>query len=88
MINLWLKEYILPTLKKGDVIVMDNTSFHKSQETRDIIKNAECFVLFLSPYSPHLYPVEKLWANIKQAWKYEISRELDRILISSDFIWN
>ena len=67
---------------------MDNTSFHKSQETRDIIKNAECFVLFLPPYPPHLNPIEKLWANIKQAWKYEISGELDRILISSDFIWN
>ena len=88
MINLWLKDHILPTLKKIEVIVMDNTSFHKSQETRDIIKNTECFVLFLPPYSPHLYPVEKLCVNIKQARKYELSRELDRILISSDFIWN
>lgn len=88
MINLWLKDHILPTLKKGSVIVMDNASFHKSQETRDIIKDAECFVLFLPPYSPHLNPIEKLWANIKQSWKYEPSGELDRILISSDFKWN
>jgi transposase len=50
--------------------------------------NNKLIAPILPPYSPHLNPIEKLWANIKQAWKYEISGELDRILISSDFIWN
>jgi len=86
--NAWLRDHLLPELKKGSVIVMDNASFHKSQETRDIIKAAGCFVLFLPPYSPHLNPIEKLWANIKQAWKYDLSNSLENILVSSDFIWN
>ena len=35
--NVWLKDHLLPELKPGSVIVMDNAAFHKSQETRDII---------------------------------------------------
>jgi transposase len=86
--NVWFKDHLLPVLRKGSVIVMDNASFHKSQETRDIIKDAGCFVLFLPPYSPHLNPIEKLWANIKRAWKYDLSHSLENILVSLDFIWN
>lgn len=86
--NVWLKHHLLPELKPGSVIVMDNASFHKSQETRDILKNAGHFVLFMPPYSPHLNPIEKLWANIKQAWKYQINGSLEDILISRKYIWN
>lgn len=86
--NIWFKDHLLPELKKGSVIVMDNASFHKSQETRHIIKEAGCFVLFLPPYSPHLNPIEKLWANIKRAWKYKAEHSLENILVSSNYIWN
>ena len=88
VMNIWLKDHLLPELRRGSVIVMDNASFHKSVETREIIKAVGCFVLFLPPYSPHLNPIEKLWANIKRAWKYEPTNSLDNILVSSDFIWN
>ncbi len=67
---------------------MDNASFHKSQETKEIIKKAGCFVLFLTPYSLHLNPIEKLWANIKRAWKYDIRNSIENILVSSNYIWN
>ena len=50
--NVWLKDHLLPELNPGSVIIMDNAAFHKSQETRDIIKESGCFVLFLPPYSP------------------------------------
>ena len=86
--NAWLKDHLLPILKRGSVIVMDNAAFHKSRETRQIIKDAGCFALFLPPYSPHLNPIEKLWANIKRAWKYEPQNTLENILVSSNYIWN
>lgn len=86
--NAWLKDHLLPELKRGSVIVMDNATFHKSIETRQIIKKAGCFALFLPPYSPHLNPIEKLWANIKRAWKYEPNGSLENILTSSNYIWN
>jgi transposase len=88
VMNVWLDDHLLPTLKKGSVIVMDNAAFHKSIETRDIIKRHGCFALFLPPYSPHLNPIEKLWANIKRAWKYEPNNNLQNILISSNYFWN
>lgn len=86
--NTWLEEHLLPSLKPQSVIVMDNATFHKSQETRDIIKQAGCYVLFLPPYSPHLNPIEKLWANIKRAWKYDLDHSLENIIISRKYIWN
>lgn len=88
VMNVWLEKHLLPELKPGSVIVMDNATFHKSQETRDIIKKAGHFVLFLPPYSPHLNPIEKLWANIKRAWKYDLTHSLENILISRKYLWN
>ena len=99
MMNVWLEDHLLPKLKKGSVIVIhasptapqdavDNATFHKSIETRDIIKQHGCFALFLPPYSPHLNPIEKLWANIKRAWKYEQNNNLQNIFTSSNYIWN
>ena len=84
--NEWLTVHLLKSLKAGSVIVMDNASFHKSVETRKIIRKAGHYALFLPPYSPHLNPIEKLWANIKRAWRYH--NDLEYILTSIDFIWN
>ncbi len=86
--NTWLEKELAPLLHDNHIVIMDNATFHKSQETRDIIKAAGCFVLFLPPYSPQLNPIEKLWANIKRAWKYEPQHSLDNILVSSNYIWN
>jgi transposase len=69
LFNEWLKVFLLPTLKKGSIIVLDNASIHKSQKTIELAQEAECKLLFLPPYSPHLNPIEKLWGNIKRAWK-------------------
>jgi transposase len=63
--NDWLSEHLLPLLKPGTVIVMDNARFHKSDDTRKFIEKAKCRLLFLPPYSPHLNPIEKLWGNMK-----------------------
>lgn len=45
---------------------MDNAAFHKSQNTRAIIEEAGCGLIFLPPYSPDLNPIEKFWANLKK----------------------
>jgi transposase len=45
---------------------MDNAAFHKHQRTRESIEAAGCFLLYLSPYSPDLNPIEKFWANLKR----------------------
>lgn len=58
--NQWLLHMLLPGLVTGSVIMMDNAAFHKSAETIEIIEDAGCIPLFLSPYSPDLNPIEKL----------------------------
>ena len=63
--NTWLKEVLVPNLKPGQVLILDNASFHKSAESKKIIKNVGCDILFLPPYSPDLNPIEKYRANLK-----------------------
>jgi len=65
LFNMWLEKVCIPELKPGDVLILDNASFHKSARTIEIVQKAECEVLFLPPYSPDLNPIEKFWANFK-----------------------
>ena len=52
---LWIKEILIPTLKKGNIVVLDNVSFHK--DGRRLLKKAGCGLCYLSPYSPDLNPI-------------------------------
>jgi transposase len=63
--NQWLKHILVPELKAGQVVILDNASFHKSLKTKQIIEDAGCRILYLPPYSPDLNPIEKLWSNLK-----------------------
>ncbi len=63
--NIWLEKTLLPNLKKGMTIIMDNASFHKSSRTRELIEKAGCRLLFLPPYSPDLNPIENVWHVVK-----------------------
>ena len=47
------------------VLVIDNSSFHKSKKVTDLVEQAGCRVIFLPPYSPDLNPIEHHWAAIK-----------------------
>lgn len=72
----WVKEFLIPSLSKRTVIVMDNASFHKNQSILDTIKEAGHIIEFLPPYSPDLNPIEHKWAE-KKAFrrKYRCSVE-------------
>lgn len=83
--NAWLEQHLLPELKTGSVIVLDNAAFHKSRETRHLIYAAGCRLLFLPPYSPHLNPIEKLWANIKRAWSYAADTTINDFIKSCQY---
>ena len=74
LFNFWLEDFLLPALGSGYTIVMDNAAFHKSENTRILIENAGCKLLFLPPYSPDLNPIEKFWANLKSRIRKSIKR--------------
>lgn len=64
--NDWFENTLIPELKDGDVIIMDNARFHSKTELAKIAARNGTTVIFLPPYSPDLNPIEKLWANIKR----------------------
>ena len=63
--NMWLRRCLIPSLKVGQTVIMDNASFHKSKETRELIEGAGCNLVFLPPYSPDFNPIEQTWAILK-----------------------
>lgn len=62
----FVEQVLVPQLRSGDVVVMDNLSSHKRARTRQLIEAAGGRVLFLPPYSPDLNPIEMVFAKIKQ----------------------
>jgi len=61
----YVREVLLPALKAGDIVVMDNLSPHKSDDTLKLIVEAGAQVLFLPAYSPDFNPIEMMWSKIK-----------------------
>lgn len=63
--NTWLEEMLLPLLIPGQMIILDNATFHKSEKIRNLIENVECELKYLPPYSPDLNQIEHQWFPIK-----------------------
>ena len=61
----WLKQELCPTLKVGDVVVMDNLSSHKIEGVKEAIESVGAKVLYLPPYSPDFNPIEMVFAKLK-----------------------
>ena len=61
----YVEKVLCPTLRMGDIVVMDNLSPHKSERTLNLIQTAGAQVLFLPAYSPDLNPIEKMWSKVK-----------------------
>ena len=62
----YVKQFLVPTLKPGDVVIMDNLSSHKSAAVRKAIRKAGARLFFLPPYSPDLNPIEQVFAKLKR----------------------
>ena len=75
----FVKNCLLKTLKKGQIVFLDNAKFHKPKIIQELIKSADAKVVFLPPYSPDLSPIEKMWSKIKHYIKKSAPRN------SSDF---
>ena len=61
----FLDHVLVPALKPGDVVVMDNLAAHKVAAVREKVEAAGATVLYLPPYSPDLNPIEKMWSKVK-----------------------
>lgn len=61
----YLEDVLCPTLKRGQVVVMDNLSSHKGERVRELIEGKGCELVYLPPYSPDFNPIEQAFSKLK-----------------------
>ena len=61
----WVEQELAPTLKKDDIVILDNLSSHKVAGVRDAIEAQGAKLEYLPPYSPDLHPIEQVFAKLK-----------------------
>jgi transposase len=61
----YLEHVLAPTLRAGQVVVMDNLSAHKGERVRELIEGRGCELIYLPPYSPDFNPIEEAFAKLK-----------------------
>lgn len=66
LFNSWFEQQLLPALRPGDVVILDNASFHKDPELQIMAEAYGVRLIYLPAYSPDLNPIEKFWANLKR----------------------
>jgi len=75
----YVHQVLAPTLKPGDVVIMDNLAAHKSTPIRDAIEAVGARLLFLPPYSPDLNPIENAFAKLKAMLRKAAARSIDQL---------
>lgn len=75
----WVKQFLVPTLKAGDIVVMDNLSSHKVEGVWEAIEAVGARLEYLPPYSPDLNPIEKAFAKLKALLRKYGERTVKRL---------
>ena len=74
-------EYVLvPTLRPGDIVILDNLASHKNKAALELIEQAGAKARFLPAYSPDFNPIEKMWSKIKQILRSLKARTQEALL--------
>jgi transposase len=75
----FVEQVLVPDLRQGDVVIMDNLSSHKRQRIRELIEDAGARLVFLPAYSPDLNPIEMVFSKIKQLLRSLACRTRDAL---------
>lgn len=76
---IYVEQVLVPTLRSGDVVVMDNLSAHKRPRVSELIERAGATVLYLPPYSPDFNPIEMIWSKVKRLLRSIAARTIDAL---------
>lgn len=76
----YVEHVLVPTLRHGDVVVLDNLSSHKDRFALTLIEQAGAEVRFLPPYSPDFNPIEKMWSKVKALLRTAKARSEEALL--------
>jgi transposase len=77
--RLYVEEVLLPTLRPGDIVIMDNLGSHKSKAVRQLIRSVGAKLFFLPKYSPDLNPIEQVFAKLKHFLRNAAARTVDAV---------
>jgi transposase len=75
----YVAKVLLPTLRPGDIVVLDNLGSHRSKQVRQIIRAAGAKLFFLPKYSPDLNPIEQVFAKLKHIIRKAAARTVDTV---------
>jgi len=76
----YVEDVLAPTLRRGEILLMDNLSAHKGDQAQATIEARGVQVIYLPPYSPDLNPIEKCWAKVKTALRAAKARTWDDLV--------
>nr|MBA3574702.1 transposase [Pseudonocardiales bacterium] len=75
--RVYVQQVLVPELRTGDVVVMDNLQPHKASGVREALEEAGATLLYLPPYSPDFNPIENMWSKVKQWLRSAAARTFD-----------
>ncbi len=76
---IYVEKVLLPTLRPGDIVIMDNLGSHKGKAVRQLIRSAGAKLFFLPKYSPDLNPIEQVFAKLKHLLRKCAARTVEAI---------
>jgi transposase len=77
--EVWIETQLAPELKPGDVVVLDNVGFHKSERAAELVRQRGAWMLFLPPYSPDLNPIEMAFSKLKALLRKKAARTYEAL---------
>jgi putative transposase len=75
----YVEQFLVPALRSGDIVVLDNLGSHRARAIRDVIRAAGARLVFLPPYSPDLNPIEQVFAKVKHWLRVAQARTVEAI---------
>jgi transposase len=84
----WVRQGLAPTLRPGELVILDNLSTHKIRGVRETLEAAGARLLYLPPYSPDFNPIEPMWSKIKQVLRSYAPRTEDELLRAAKTAFN
>jgi transposase len=77
--RLYVEKVLLPTLRPGDIVIMDNLGSHRGKIVRQLIRSAGAKLFFLPKYSPDLNPIEQVFAKLKHFLRRAAARTVEAV---------
>ena len=77
-----MEKVLLPTLRPGDIVVMDNLGSHRGKVVRQLIRSAGAKLFFLPKYSPDLNPIEQVFAKLKHFLRKTAARTVEAVCLA------